>query len=247
MQIINHLFRFDVVLKLCLLYLLHIIYNFIYSFCPFFVHKRFSASSGSAWGRGAPISSNSGSAWSRGAPSSASSGGGERPRLNLSKKTEQPSKENSGSNKDVEEKKEDSPVKATPPPAVKSFAAMAAKPAAVKEDKKVEPPTAEVKAKESTEGGEKKEKKEEENKSKDESPGKDGEKRRGRDRRERKYEPKVVNSRAAMLGEAAAPKKEVREISGFVWNALYVLAYIQFPDISFKLSLYMETGTSSQG
>ena len=142
----------------------------------------------------------------------------------MSKKTEQPSKENSGSNKDVEEKKEDAPVKATPPsPAVKSFAAMAAKPAAVKEDKKVEPPTAEVKAKESTEGGEKKEKKEEENKSKDESPGKDGEKRRGRDRRERKYEPKVVNSRAAMLGEAAAPKKEVRERESDFWFCLECL------------------------
>ena len=164
----------------------------------------------------------------------------------MSKKTEQPSKENSGSNKDAEEKKEDAPVKASPP-AVKSFAAMAAKPAAVEEVKKVEPPTAEVKTKESTEGGEKKEKKEdEENKSKDESPSKDGEKRRGRDRRERKYEPKVVNSRAAMLGEAEAPKKEVR----YFWlcsECFTFLARIQFPDISFESLFIMETGTSSQG
>jgi len=206
-------------------------------------NKQNSGAAG-AWGRGAPVSKPN---------NSSSSTNGERPKLNLSKKTEPKDKENNTaspkqtkveetkkpvekrgwevkatkstesateSKKDIEEKKEENEPASTAA-AVRSFAAMAAKPAAPPPvvDKPVQSEPEKKKKEDSpTKKKEKDDKKDNTNAESSNNNKDAGEKKHRRDRRgerSKPREPMVMNSRAAMLGDADAPKKEVSE--GYVY------------------------------
>lgn len=225
------------------------------------LYQQTSSGAAGAWGRGAPVSK----------PSSSSTNG-ERPKLNLSKKTEPKDKENNStappttqtkveetkkpvekrgwevkpskstesattekSKKDTEEKKEENnePTSTAAKPAVRSFAAMAAKPAAPPPvvDKPVQSEP-EKKKKEDSPTKKKEDNKKDDTTTESSNNNKDGgEKKHRRDRRgerSKPREPMVMNSRAAMLGDAEAPKKEVSWISLLIFIELHYMICIFF-------------------